>query len=135
MFAIDAPTREICIVRRQRTNTPLMALVMLNDPTFVEAARALAQRAMTEGAGNPQDCITLMFEITTARRPEPAERDVLLAVYQRQRGVFGKNNDAALTLLAVGESKRDEKLDPTEHAALTTVASIILNLDETITKE
>jgi len=135
MFAIDAPTRETCVVRRQRTNTPLMALVMLNDPTFVEAARALAQRAMTEGAVNPQERIALMFEITTARRPEPSERDVLLAIYQRQRGVFGKNNDAALKLLAVGESKRDEKLDPTEHAALTTVASIILNLDETITKE
>lgn len=135
MFAIDAPTRETCVVRRQRTNTPLMALVMLNDPTFVEAARALAQRAMTEGVVNPQDRIALMFELTTARRPESAERDVLLAVYERQLGVFRKNNDAAMKLLAVGESKRDEKLDPAEHAALTTVASMILNLDETITKE
>ena len=135
MFAIDAPTRETCIVRRQRTNTPLMALVMLNDPTFVEAARALAQRAMAAGVGNTRNRIVRMFEITTARRPEAAEADVLLAIYQRQRGVFHKNNDAALKLLAVGESKRDEKLDATEHAALTIVANVILNLDETITKE
>jgi hypothetical protein len=135
MFAIDAPTRETCTVRRQRTNTPLMALVMLNDPTFVEAARVLAQRAMLERADQYQDRIALMFEMATARRPEPAEQDVLLAVYQRQRDVFRKNNDAGLKLLAVGESERVADLDPTEHAALTAVASIILNLDETITKE
>ena len=112
-----------------------MALVMLNDPTFVEAARALAQRAMTESSVKPEDRIALMFELTTARRPQPSERDVLIAVYQRQLGVFLKNNDAALKLLFVGESKRDENLDPAEHAALTTVANMILNLDETITKE
>jgi hypothetical protein len=134
MFAIDAPTRETCIVRRQRTNTPLMALVMLNDPTFVEAARALAERAMTDAA-DPQSRIALMFERATARRPGGAESHVLLTVYQRQRGVFGENNEAALKLLAVGESKRNEKLDLTEHATLTIIASIILNMDETITKE
>ena len=134
MFAIDAPTRETCIVRRQRTNTPLMALVMQNDPTFVESARALAERVMTEAASS-QNRVALMFEKATARRPNAAETEVLLAVYQRQRGVFGRNHDAAVKLLTVGESKRNETLDLAEHAALTTTASIILNMDETMTKE
>ena len=134
MFAIDAPTRETCIVRRQRTNTPLMALVMLNDPTFVEAARALAERAMKNAADLPTR-IEFMFELATARPPESDERDVLLALYQRQHDVFRNDNDAAAKLLAVGDSKRDEDLAPADHAALATVASIILNLDEAITKE
>ena len=90
---------------------------------------------MTEGAHNTRDHIARMFEIATARRPEPAEVEVLLKIYHRQRGVFHKNNAAALKLLTVGESKRDESLDATEHATLTVVANVILNLDETITKE
>ncbi len=134
LFAIDAPTRETCIVRRQRTNTPLMALVMMNDPTFVEASRALAERACEE-AVDPQSRITLMFRRATARRPEAVEADVLFTVYQRQRDVFERDHEAAVKLLSVGESQRNEALDPTEHAALTTIASIILNMDETITKE
>lgn len=134
MFAIDAPTREICTVRRQRTNTPLMALVMMNDPTFVEAARALAEKAMTS-AVHPRNRIAFMFTRATARQPQTVEVDVLLTVYERQRDVFGRNDDAALKLLTVGESKRNPNLDPGEHAAYTTIASIILNMDETITKE
>jgi hypothetical protein len=134
MFAIDAPTRETCVVRRQRTNTPLMALVLMNDPTFVEAARALAERAMMD-ADDVQSRIAWMFERATSRRPDAAEYDVLLSVYQRQHNVFGGNTDAALKLLSVGESPRDEQLDPAEHAALTVVANLILNMDETITKE
>jgi hypothetical protein len=135
MFAIDAPTRETCIVRRQRTNTPLMALVMLNDLTFVEAARGLAQRAMTEDAASSQDRIDLMFELATARRPAASEREVLLGIHQRQVKVFLADKDAALKLLSIGESKRNDRLDVVEHAALTAVANVILNLDETITKE
>jgi hypothetical protein len=134
MFAIDAPTRETCTVRRQRTNTPLMALVMMNDPTFVEAARALAENAMTN-AVHPRNRISFMFTRATARQPKAVEGDILLTVYERQRDVFGRNYDAALKLLTVGESKRNQNLDPGEHAALTTIASIILNMDETITKE
>ena len=134
LFAIDAPTRETCIVRRQRTNTPLMALVMMNDPTFVEASRALAERACEE-AIDPQSRITLMFRRATARRPEAVEAGVLFTVYQRQRDVFSRDHEAAVKLLSVGESQRNEALDPIEHAALSTVASIILNMDETITKE
>ncbi|MCH2202257.1 MAG: DUF1553 domain-containing protein [Fuerstiella sp.] len=134
MFAIDAPTRELCTVRRQRTNTPLMALVMMNDPTFVEAARALAENAMTN-AVLPLNRIEFMFTRATTRQPKAVESDVLLTVYERQRDVFGRNDDAALKLLTVGESKRNQMLDPGEHAALTTIASIILNMDETITKE
>ena len=134
MFAIDAPTRETCIVRRQRTNTPLMALVMLNDPTFVEAARALAERAMTDSTEVPSR-IALMFERATSRQPNDEESDVLLSFYHRQHKVFAQDKEAATRFLTVGESKRDEDLDVAEHAALTTVASIVLNMDETITKE
>ena len=135
MFAIDAPTRETCIVRRQRTNTPMMALVMLNDPTFVEAARTLAERVMIEAKNVPRARLARMFELATARPCRPQETDVLLKVYERQLGVYARNHDAAGRLLSTGESKRDESLNLVEHAALTTVASVILNLDETMTKE
>lgn len=135
MFAIDAPTRETCTVRRQRTNTPLMALVMLNDPTFVEAARKFAERAMTEAGDGQQDRIGFMFELATARRPEPAEHSVLRSIYKRQHAVFTNDTDAALKLLAVGESKRNEVLDVAKLAAWTTIANVIMNMDETITKE
>lgn len=134
MFAIDAPTREICTVRRQRTNTPLMALVMMNDPTFVEAARVMAENAMIS-AVDPGDRISFMFNRATARQPNPLEIEVLLNVYRRQHGVYDRNSDAAVNLLTVGESKRNQNLDAGEHAAMTTIGSIILNMDETITKE
>ena len=135
LFAIDAPTRETCTVRRQRTNTPLMALVLLNDPVFVEAARKLAERALAEGAGDVDAAISEMFFRATARRPDPQEMAILGDIYQQQLAIYTANPEAAGQLLAVGESPRDVSLDTAMHAAMAMVANTILNLDETITRE
>jgi hypothetical protein len=134
LSTFDAPDRETCIVRRSRTNTPLQALVLMNDPTYVEASRKLAERMMTEASISPEERIAFAFRLATARQPKAAEMAVLVRIYQQQLAVYQKDNAAALKLLAVGESKRNEKLDAAELAAWATVASVILNLDETITK-
>ena len=135
LFAIDAPTRELCTVRRQRTNTPLMALVMLNDPVFVEAARHLAERALVSSAGDAGAAIGRMFLRATARLPDPGERIILQEIYQRQKAIYTASPESAVQLLEVGESPRNMSLDTATHAALAMVASTILNLDETITRE
>jgi mono/diheme cytochrome c family protein len=136
MSAFDAPDRETCTVRRARTNTPLQALVLLNDPTYVEASRKLAERMMNEpgAAASAEDRIAFAFRLATARKPTAEESAVLKKVYDQQLAVYRSNAEAATKLLAVGESPRDEKLDPADLAAWTTVASTILNLDETVTK-
>ena len=131
----DAPDREKCTARRARTNTPLQALVLLNDPTYVEASRALAQRMLTEAGRDPAARINFAFRLATARKPAPEERRILWDIAERETAAYRQNPEAARQLLHVGESKADGKLDPGELAAWTTVASVILNLDETITKQ
>jgi hypothetical protein len=133
LVTFDAPDRETCTVRRSRTNTPLQALVLMNDPTYVEASRKLAERMMKQ-AENADERITLAFRLATARRPTAKEIDVLRRVFNRQLDVYRKDRKAALKLLGVGEAPRDERLPPAELAAWTVVASVILNLDETVTK-
>src|SRR5205823_971961 len=133
LVTFDAPDREVCTVRRSRTNTPLQALVLLNDPTYVEASRKLAERLMKQ-ADSTDERITLAFRLATARRPGPKEVEVLRRVFNRQLNVYRQDVKGALRLLAVGEAPRDERLPPAELAAWTVVASVILNLDETITK-
>jgi hypothetical protein len=130
----DAPEREVCTVRRARTNTPLQALVLLNDPTYLEAARMLAERMMTAGGDTPDARITYAFRLATARTPQPTEIAVLREAFEKRLASFGKDREAALQLLASGESPRYAALDVSELAAWTAVASMILNLDETITK-
>ena len=134
MATFDAPSRESCTVRRARTNTPLQALVLMNDIQFVEAARNLAQRMMTEGGSTPRDRVTYAFRLATARQPSADELEVILNVFQDHLAHFSKNQDAAAKLVAVGESKRDESLDAGEMAAWTMIANLILNLNETLTK-
>ena len=135
MLAFDAAGRETCTVRETRTNTPLQALTLLNDVTFLEAARNLAQRAMIEGGATNEDRLTLLFRLATGRRPQTAEMTVLRAGFEQHRGVYRKDRSAATKLVSAGESRRDERLDVAELAAFTATASLILNLDETITKE
>src|SRR5213075_320054 len=101
MLIFDAPTREYCVVRRPRTNTPLQALTLLNDPQFVEASRAFAQRIMTEAANDPKQRIIYAFRLATARTPGADEMKVLLEVYQQQLDEYRKNKDAAQKLLSV----------------------------------
>jgi hypothetical protein len=131
---LDAPEREFCIVRRSVTNTPLQALILMNDPTYVEAARKFAERIMASGRITPQARIAYAFRMATARSPRGSEQTVLLEIYKEQLAVFQRDPKAAEKLLAVGESKRDTMLDTCELAAWSVVASALLNLDETITK-
>jgi hypothetical protein len=133
LSTFDAPDRETCTVRRARTNTPLQALVLMNDPTYIEASRKLAERMMT-AAREPQERITFAFRLATARAPSTKEVAVLRKVFETQLAKYQKDNAAALKLLSVGESPRNEKLRTDELAAWTIIASVILNLDETVTK-
>lgn len=133
LLTFDAPTRETCTVQRSRTNTPLQALVLMNDPTFIEAARHLGERVMRLPHSSDADRVASAFRAATARRPTAAETGILLEILQAQKAAYRRDPNAALDLLSVGESERDHSLTPADAAAWTTVASTILSLDETIT--
>jgi len=136
MFAIfDAPSREECNVARSRTNTPLQALVTLNDPTFVEAARVFAQKVLTLGPTERDARFTFAFRTAVARSPSPAELRLLKAHYEKNLRRYQANIDAAAKLVEVGMSPRPMNLDVAEHAAWTSVCNILLNLDEAIMRE
>jgi hypothetical protein len=134
MLIFDTPTREKCVVRRDRTNTPLQALVTLNDPQYVEAARVLAERMMKEGGKSIADRIRFAYRLATARQAKDSLVDLLTNTYRTELKTFQSDGEQANALLAVGEHKRDETLDAAEHAAWTIIASLILNLDETLTR-
>lgn len=129
----DSPNREFCTVNRSRTNTPLQALALMHSPEYVEAARHLAG-LMLRGADETEDRLRLGFECATSRAPSSQELAVLKESLTDEIARFTSAPAAAETLLAVGISRRDEKLDPIEYAAMTSVARIILNLDEAIHK-
>ena len=133
LAAFDAPSREVCVVRRSRTNTPLQALVLLNETGFVEAARALAQRVLLEAAGDG-DRIGQLYLLAVGREPVAEEREVLGALLERERARFGERPEEATALISVGESPRDTSLEPAEHAAWTLAAALMLNLSETVTR-
>ena len=135
LSTFDAPDREVCTVRRARTNTPLQALVLMNDPTYVEASRKLAERVINQGGSSPEERIAFAFRLATARRPSGPEMEVLRKAFDSQLADYRHNAEAASKLINVGESKCDPRLDPAELAAWTTIAGAILNLDETITKD
>jgi hypothetical protein len=133
MTTFDAAGREMCSVRPSRTDTPLQALALMNDVTFVEAARCLAQRVMRD-AGSAETRLALAFKLVLARAPKPTESKVLLDDLHDHLARFQANPHAAKSLLTTGESPRDEKLDASELAAFSAVCGLILNLDEAITK-
>jgi hypothetical protein len=134
LSTFDAPDREVCTVRRSRTNTPLQALVLLNDPTYIEASRKLAERVLTESGPATKDRINFAFRLATARLPTAAELIILQSAYEKQSVKYRAHPDLAEKLLKVGESPAIPKLDKSDVAAWSIVCSIILNLDETITK-
>lgn len=134
MTTFDAPGREKCTAARPRTNTPLQALVTLNDPQFVEASRALAQRLIKEGGTNADQRIELAYRLLLARPPQPGERQLLADYVTRQKARFAADPKKATELLTIGESPRDATIDPIDHAAWTLVASTLLNLDEFLTR-
>ncbi|MBL8795304.1 MAG: PSD1 domain-containing protein [Planctomycetia bacterium] len=130
----DTASRQTCTVKQSRTNTPLHALVTLNDTTYVEASRALAERLLT-AEGTDEQRIDQAFRLVLARSPASAEQTILQAGLKRLRSQYTADPAAAKKLLAVGESKRNDKLDVTEHAAFTGLCNLILNLDEALTRE
>jgi hypothetical protein len=135
MLLFDAPNREICTVKRSRTNTPLQALALLNEVTFVEAARKLAERMLLEGGMTASERITFGFRWATSRRPSDSELAVLLDGLHEDLARLKQSPDAAKQLLETGDSKPHASLNPTELAAYTLTANVLLNLDEVVTRE
>jgi hypothetical protein len=135
MLLFDSPTREICTVKRSRTNTPLQALALLNESTYVEAARVLAQRMLAEGGTTPEERIAWAFRRATSRVATPGELKVLTAGLAKRLDRYKQSPDEAQKLLAVGEAKPDPRFDPIELAAYATTANVLLNLDEVVTRE
>jgi SAM-dependent methyltransferase len=131
----DTSARQVCVVRPFRTNTPVHALVTLNDVTYVEAARALAERLLREGGATSESRIARGFKLATARAPSQRETAVLVAAQKRLLAHYRADRQAALELLSAGESPRDPKLDVAELASYAGVCSVILNLDEVISRE
>jgi len=129
----DAPTGESCIARREVSNTPLQALALLNDPQFVEASRGFAYRMLRYGADD-RARLKYAFRLATAREPDSDELNTLMDVLKKQEQDFAKNASAAEEFLSIGEWKPSGELDKAKLAAWTTVAGLILNLDETVTK-
>jgi hypothetical protein len=130
MTTFDAPSREVCVLRRSRTNTPLQALVLLNDPAYVEAAQALARRIVSEGGEDVAARITYGFRRCLTRRPEPAELDRLVAMYDQELEHFRRHEKDAIEMSG---AVVDE--DPASMAAWTVLANVLLNLDELVTKD
>ncbi len=134
LMTFDAANRETCVVRQTRTNTPLQSLTLLNEVTFVEAARVLAERVVKEHATSEQR-LTYAFRLLAARAPRPTELQLLLAALTHHEAHYRAHPDAAAALLSAGEHPRDEAFDTPELAAYTAIANLLLNLDEVITKE
>jgi hypothetical protein len=131
--AFDAPTREECTAQRPRSNTPLAALVLLNDPTFTEAARAFAQRTL-DTKGDDAAKVAFAFREATSRKPDDFERDVLLKLLAQNRDRYASDPQAAGSLVHVGLTQVKKDSDPVELAAWTQVCRAILNLGEVITR-
>jgi hypothetical protein len=135
LSVFDAPNREICSIGRLPTNTPLQALVTLNDPQFVEAARAFASRMLKLPEMADHERISFAFEEVTSRRPTQAETQILEGSLLRERRHFAKDPTAAKKLLEIGEQEDTNPLSAIEHAAWTQLAATLLNLSETITRK
>ncbi len=134
MMTFDAAGRDLCIVQRQSTSTPLQALVLLNDPQFLEASKVLAYNTIKE-CKTSEECIKLIFKKATGRSLKENESKELLSFYDQQKNNFSENKSSITELINIGEYPLDfTDIDKTEWAAMTIIASTILNLDETITK-
>jgi hypothetical protein len=130
----DVPDREVCVVQRSKTDTPLQALELMNDPVQLEAARKLAERMLLEGGTTPRERLDFAFELAMSRKPRPEEQQPLFALLEKRLAAYRAEPAAAKAFIAVGESKPNAALDPVDLAAYANLASLILNLDETITR-
>jgi hypothetical protein len=135
MVALDAPSREEATCERPRSNIPQQALVLLNDPEFVEAARGFAVKTLMEGGKDDTAKAAWAFERATSRQPKPQELKVLLAVLEKQRKQYAANPADADSLLKIGDAPAPKGMNPVELAAWSNVCRVILNLHETMTRE
>lgn len=135
LLAFDASFREACTVRRPRTNTPLQALNLMNDPTYVESARRLAERMLREGGETTESRVAWAFRQVLARPPRATESAILVRAYDRALASYQADAAGAAELIKVGATPPVAGSDPARLAAWTTIATTILNLDETVTKE
>lgn len=135
LLLFDATNREVCTIKRSRTNTPLQALALLNEVTYLEAARSLAFRLMKEGGASPNERLSYGFRLTTAREPSTDELQILLEGYHADHAAFAVSPETARQLLTVGELPVPAEVDRVELAAWTVTANVLLNLDEFITRE
>jgi hypothetical protein len=134
LIAFDAPSREECTVERPHSKTPLQALVLLNDPAYVEAARALAQRVVREGGRTIRDRIDFVYRQALMRKSRPEELKLLVELYDHQRRDYETDRQAASRLISVGELPAPKDIDAAELAAWTAITRVVLNLHETITR-
>jgi hypothetical protein len=139
MEAFDAPSREVCVTKRNTTNTPMQALVLLNDETYLEAARAMASRVLEEVPGewkpSLDDRLVRSYRYLTGRRPSESGLATLRDLTMESYEVFSGDNEKAEGFLSYGESPLDETVDTVELATLAYTASAIMNLDKTITRD
>jgi hypothetical protein len=134
LLAFDAPTREECVVERPRSNVPQQALALLNDPTYVEAARSLAERVLREGGSTADGRLAWLFEQALSRKPGTDEVQVLTALLDKHAKKYTEDKDAAKKLISTGAKPVPTDLNVSELAAWTSVARVLLNLHETITR-
>ena len=134
MSIMDAPSREACTARRERTNTPLQALLLLNDPQYVECARVLAERVMKEGGDSAESRASLMFRLCTSRLPHESELNELVKAQAEIRERYNDRADAAKRLISIGTAATDASLNELDLASWTIIANLILNLDEVVSK-
>jgi hypothetical protein len=132
LLAFDAPSREECTARRPRSNTPQQALALLNDPTYVEAARVFAERILREGGADDEQRLDFAFRQTLSRTPTEQERQLLLDLRNQHLETYRGDAAAAERLLSIGARPRSSDLDAAELASWTSVARVLLNLPESI---
>ena len=132
MMAFDAPSRQECTAERASSNTPMQALTLLNDPSYVETARVFASRIIQEGGESVVERINWAYQWTLSRSPAPKELEIVTNLYEKHQAEYTTNVDAADALVATGEAPMLEGIEPAELAAWTSVARVILNLHETI---
>jgi hypothetical protein len=130
----DEPDREVCIARRPKTNTPLQALALMNDTVQIEAARNFAMRILSDGGVTPEERLRFGFQLATARKPKPDEVATLSSLLNKRLAAYRDDPASAKAFLSPGESSVKPELDPVELAAYANVANLILNLDETISR-
>ncbi|MCA9028735.1 MAG: DUF1553 domain-containing protein, partial [Planctomycetaceae bacterium] len=134
MMTLDASMRDVCRVRRERTSSPLQALVMMNSPQFVEASRVLSERLIRQYGDDTNTALSDLFRLLTSRHPSDQELEILTRLYESQVERFTAASDQVTALHTVGAQTRDESLDATAVAALAVVTNMMMTYDECVTR-